>query len=93
MYKVIKYFHDLTDSKKTKSGKLYHEYKVNDVYPREGINPSEERIAELLGSNNKQGMPLIIKVEEGTDADPKKKPEEPAKTTAKKAAEKKTSEK
>lgn len=59
MYKVIKGFHDLQDVKKTKSGEIYHEYKVGDAYPRKGVSPSEDRIAELAGSDNKQGIPLI----------------------------------
>lgn len=64
MYEVIKAFHDLKDAKKTKSGTVYFEYNVGDTYPRNGLNPSEERIAELAGNNNKQGTPLIKLVEE-----------------------------
>lgn len=64
MYEVIKAFHDLKDTKKTKSGTVYFEYNVGDTYPRNGLNPSEERIAELAGNNNKQGTPLIKLVEE-----------------------------
>lgn len=67
MYKVIKAFHDLKDAKETKSGKVYYEYDVGDIYPRKGLTPSEERIAELAGSNNKQGTPLIELVEEMDD--------------------------
>jgi hypothetical protein len=55
MYKVIKYFMDLQDGN--------HPYHVGDVFPRKGMNVSEERIAELSGSENKQGVPLIAKVE------------------------------
>ena len=64
MYEVIKAFHDLKDAKKTKSGTVYFEYNVGDTYPRNGLNPSEERIAELAGNNNKQGTPLIKLAEE-----------------------------
>lgn len=64
MYKVVKAFHDLKDVKKTKSGNVYHEYNVGDTYPRNGLNPSEERIGELSGDNNKQGTPLIKLVED-----------------------------
>ena len=75
MYKVIKLFADLHDNN--------HVYNVGDTFPREGITVTEGRIAELAGSNNKQGVPLIAKEEE---------PEEPAepataKKTRKKAAE------
>lgn len=59
MYKVIKFFHDLQDKN--------HEYNVGDIYPREGLKPTPERIAELSGSENKQKTPLIEVVEEKTD--------------------------
>ena len=51
MYKVIKHFIDLQDSN--------HSYDVGDIYPREGVEVSEERIAELAGDKNKQGTPII----------------------------------
>ena len=54
MYKVIKAFADLQDNN--------HFYKVGDVYPRKGLEVSAERIAELSGSENKQGEPLIAEV-------------------------------
>lgn len=69
MYKVVKAFHDLKDVKKTKSDNVYYEYNVGDTYPRNGLNPSEERIAELSGENNKQGTPLIKLVEETVKED------------------------
>lgn len=59
MYKVIHYFTDLQDNR--------HPYNVGDVYPRSGVETTDERITELSGSNNKQGKPLIEKVEEKTD--------------------------
>ena len=58
-YKVIKFFHDLQDTVKTKGGEICHAYNVGDTYPREGYKPSADRIAELAGSDNKQGTPLI----------------------------------
>lgn len=64
MYKVIKLFTDLTDEG--------YEYKVGDTYPREGVKPTKQRIEELSGSDNKQGVPLIEKVEEPEEK-PKKK--------------------
>lgn len=51
MYKVIKLFADLQDNN--------YIYKEGDVYPRKGLEVTEERIAELAGCNNKQGVPLI----------------------------------
>lgn len=50
-YKVIKYFIDLNDN--------LHPYNVGDTFPREGVEVSEKRIAELSGQFNKQGCPLI----------------------------------
>lgn len=59
MYEVIRHFHDLQDSTKTKGGTFYHEYNVGDTYPRNGFEVSDERLAELSGSDNKQGVPVI----------------------------------
>lgn len=53
MYRVIAYFTDLQDD--------CHEYNVGDVFPREGVTVSEERITELSGCENKQKRPLIEK--------------------------------
>lgn len=68
MYKVINFFTDLQDNN--------HAYDVGDVYPRKDLEVTAERITELSGSNNKQGKPLIAKVEK------------PVKKATKKAAEK-----
>lgn len=57
MYKVIKHFIDLHDND--------HSYNEGDIFPREGVDVSEERIQELAGSDNKQHTPLIELVEEG----------------------------
>ena len=54
-YKVIHYFEDLQD--------FNHPYKVGDTFPRLGMVVTEGRLKELSGSNNKQGKPLIKKVE------------------------------
>lgn len=59
MYQVVKYFVDLQDNN--------FEYKAGDLFPRPGLVVSEERLAELAGSENRQGVPLIQLVE------PKKK--------------------
>lgn len=50
-YRVISAFNDILDS-----GFLYS---VGDAYPRKGAQTTDERIAELSGSNNKQHKPLI----------------------------------
>lgn len=63
MYKVIKLFSDLQDNN--------HVYNVGDTFPRSGLEVKPERLAELAGSENKQGTPLIELVEEKKAA-PKK---------------------
>lgn len=70
MYKVIKFFVDLQDNN--------HSYNEGDIYPRNGLEVSNERIAELTGSDNKQGEPLIVEI---ADKAPEK-----AKRKAKKTA-------
>lgn len=55
-YKVIHYFTDLQD--------FNHPYKVGDKFPRLGLKVSDKRLEELASSKNKQGKPLIEKVEE-----------------------------
>ncbi|MDE8053871.1 hypothetical protein PT072_08320 [Erysipelothrix rhusiopathiae] len=50
-YIVIKRWHDLQDNN--------FQYEVGDSYPREGLEPSRERILELSSSNNIPGIPLI----------------------------------
>jgi hypothetical protein len=67
MYKVISFFTDLQD--------FNHPYKVGDVFPRQGMNVSEERLKELAGSRNKQGKPLIEKIEEEIVVEPAEKVE------------------
>ena len=55
-YTVLRHFTDLQDDN-------FH-YVDGAVYPRHGYTPSEERIKELSGNNNKQGVPLIKAVKE-----------------------------
>ncbi len=54
MYKVIYYFNDLQDDG--------YAYNVGDEFPHKGMTVTKERIAELSGSENKQGVPLIAEV-------------------------------
>lgn len=63
-YQVIKFFTDLHDDD--------HPYNVGDSFPRAGLSVTEGRLAELAGNHNKQGVPLIVKVEEEPKAEPKK---------------------
>lgn len=62
MFKVLKKFRDITDSD--------HIYEVGSVYPREGYEPSEDRVDELLSDDGEhrsaplKGSPLIAIDEE-----------------------------
>lgn len=56
MYKVIHFFTDLQD--------FNHPYNAGDIFPRDGLKVSEERLRELSGINNKQHKPLIELVED-----------------------------
>lgn len=69
-YVVINYFTDLRD--------YDHPYNVGDEFPRQGVTVSEERLAELSSSRNKQRRPLIKAVEDTQKAEEPKKPETPA---------------
>lgn len=59
MYRVVEAFEDIADGR--------HPYRVGDAYPRDGFEPTEERIKALSGSGNVRKRPLI--------AEERKKPE------------------
>ena len=69
MYKVIKMFTDLQDGN--------HPYNVGDVYPRKGVTVTAQRFAELSGSQNKQGTPLIREIKEETPETTKQRVKKP----------------
>lgn len=50
-YEVIKYFTDLQDND--------YEYNVDDVFPRDGLKVSDDRLEELSTNKNRQCVPLI----------------------------------
>lgn len=53
-YTVVRDFSDSKDGRRV--------YRVGDVYPHPtALVPDEERLKELLGTGNKQGVPLIRK--------------------------------
>ena len=54
MYKVVKGFTDMQDNG--------YAYKEGDTYPREGYKPSDIRVAQLAGGNNRQKCPLIEEI-------------------------------
>lgn len=70
MYKAIEHFTDLQDEN--------YSYNVGDTFPRSGYNASEERIAELSGSDNLRGRAVIEIIpdtvtEETAEEKPRKK--------------------
>lgn len=50
-YRALINFFDKEDEK--------HFYSVGDIYPRKGLEPSAERIKELMGNKNDLGRPVI----------------------------------
>lgn len=56
MYKVIYKFADKLDKN--------YIYEVGDIYPREGIDVADGRLAELSSSKNAIGQPVIEKIME-----------------------------
>ena len=76
MYKVVKYFTDL------KNGN--HAYKVGEIYPRQGVEPTQARIDELSSNKNRQGVPLIALIPENKTTDEVTEEEMPKKSRKKK---------
>ena len=69
MYRVLEQFHDLEDFTTDKKGeKTYFEYNEGDTYPREGYEPAEWRIDELMGGDNPLRNPLIKEVDDDSEA-------------------------
>jgi len=54
-YRVIEGFYDLQDPE----GRSYHLYNKGDEYPREGLEPSPERIAFLMSESTRLLKPVI----------------------------------
>jgi len=54
-YVVLTRFADLQDGNRI--------YEAGDNYPRLGFDVSDERLAELAGSDNRIGKPLIVDVD------------------------------
>ena len=58
-YIVLMRFADLQDGNRV--------YEAGDTYPRPGFDVSPERLAELAGSDNRIGEPLIVDVDAPCD--------------------------
>lgn len=63
MFIVLEMFDDLMDTIPVKGGRLPYRYEKGELYPRPGAKPSPGRIAELAGSNNLRGRPLIAPIQ------------------------------
>ena len=61
IYVALMRFADLRDGK--------HIYEAGAIYPRPGYEPTESRIAELAGNENRMGYPLIKAKEPGHKTD------------------------
>lgn len=68
-YVVIKRFADFQDGNRI--------YEAGDDYPRLGLDVSERRLAELAGSDNLAGEPLIVDVDAPCDVCTVEAPETP----------------
>lgn len=56
MYKVLEYFTDLQDNN--------HPYDEGDIFPRDGLSVSENRLQELSSTRNRRKIKLIELVED-----------------------------
>lgn len=68
-YIVLTRFADLKDDNRV--------YEAGDSYPRPGFDVSQERLAELAGSDNRMGEPLIVDVDAPCDKCTVEAPETP----------------
>ena len=59
MFVVLSRFADLLDDNRI--------YEAGDDYPRPGLDVTPERLAELAGSDNRMGEPLIVDVDAPCD--------------------------
>lgn len=66
MYRAVEQFADLQDNN--------YIYSIGEIYPRKGHSPTEERLKELSGTENKVGKPVIEFFEDPVEEDrPKQK--------------------
>lgn len=81
MYEVIKAFADREDKNRP--------YKVGDKYPREGLEPSEERIGFLMSYETTLGEPVIAEVKEDVKEEVVEEPKKKRSYTPRKSKENK----
>ena len=56
MFKALTTFTDLQDDN--------YKYQAGDIFPREGLEVSAERLAELSTDANRRGVPVIEEIKE-----------------------------
>ena len=66
-YEVIRHFRDALDGN--------YDYPLGSIYPREGLNPSEQRINELKSGNNQLKAKFIKPLAEKAKVEPEKEEE------------------
>ena len=74
-YEVIENFKDSKDGEHV----YLKNVKGRNIYPRQGLKPSKERIEELSSDKNKIGKPSIRKIEEKVKTEQKEKMSENSK--------------
>lgn len=74
MYKVIVPFADSCDDG--------YVYRTGDTYPREGYEPTSERVAELIGTANGRGFPVIEPAKDPVEEPIEEQAEEPVEEVA-----------
>ena len=65
MYRAIEQFADLQDGN--------YIYGIGEIYPRKGHSPTEERLKELSGTENKVGKPVIQYFDDPVEEENKQK--------------------
>lgn len=80
MYRAIEYFTDLQDDN--------YAYNIGDVYPREGVVASEDRLKELSSADNKRGRALIELVQSTAQNTAEEEPAEKSVEAEEESAEK-----
>ena len=69
-YQVIRPFKDLRDPQQ-------YEYRIGDIYPREGYRSNETFIQELLDGSNSAGSIFLTKIDDDDISEGEAEPQEP----------------
>ena len=69
-YQVIRPFKDLRDPQQ-------YEYRIGDIYPREGYMSNKTFIQELLDGSNSAGSIFLTKIDDDDISEGEAEPQEP----------------